>query len=280
MDDPGLEGRSVTDEFKAFESGAWNGRASTYDRVIGAVTARVGEVLLDAVGAGRGTRLLDVGCGPGTITAAAAARGARAVGVDLAGGMLAVGRERHPGLQLVEGDAERLPFPDATFDAVVGGFILNHVPSPEAAVAEAARVLAPGGRLAVAVWERPERNRLLGELTQAVHDAGVEVRGGLPEGPDPYRLSDHAAMRALLERARPARVEVRPLRLVHRAACADELWDGLLGGTARISTVLADQPEEVRERVRAVFAARVAPAGGAAEVEAAVTIGCATFAPA
>jgi SAM-dependent methyltransferase len=245
--------------------------------VIGAVTARVGEVLLDAVGAGPGTRLLDIGCGPGTITAAAAGRGAHATGVDLAEGMLELGRARHPDLELVTGDAEDLPFPDATFQAVVGGFVLNHLPDPEAALAEVARVLAPGGRLAVAVWQPPEANPLLGELTQAVRDAGVEVRGGLPAGPDPYRLSDEPGMRAFLQLAGPVRIEVRPLRITHEAAGVDDLWDGLLGGTARISTVLTRQAEDVRARVREAFAARVAPAGGPVAVEAAITIGCATF---
>jgi SAM-dependent methyltransferase len=264
------------DAFKTFETGAWHDRARTYDLVVGAVTARVGEELLDAVGAGPGVRLLDVGCGPGTIAAAAAARGARAVGVDLAAGMLELGRERHPGLDLREGDAEALPFADGAFDALVGGFILNHLPDADAAVAEAARVLAPGGRLAVAVWERPERNPLLGELTAAVHDAGVAVRGGLPAGPDPYRLSDHEGMCALLGAVGPARA--RSLRLVHEAASAGELWEGLLGGTARISTVLAAQPEDVVARVREAFAARVAPAGGPVAIEAAVTIGSATVA--
>ena len=266
------------DAFKSFETGAWHDRASTYDLVIGAVTARVGAELLDAVGAGPGTRLLDVGCGPGTITAAAAARGARAVGVDLAAGMLALGRARHPHLELLEGDAEALPFPDGAFDALVGGFVLNHLPAVETAVTEAARVLAPGGRMAVAVWDRPERNRLLGELTAAVRDAGVAVRGGLPEGPDPYRLADPAEMRALLDACGGTDTQARPLVLVHEAGSVDELWDGLLGGTARISTVLADQPEETRARVRDAFAERVAPAGGAVALEAAVTIGCATFA--
>jgi ubiquinone/menaquinone biosynthesis C-methylase UbiE len=263
--------------FKAFESGAWHRRASTYDLVIGAVAARVGEELLDGVGCAPGTRLLDVGCGPGTITAAAAARGARATGIDLAAGMLALGRERHPHLQLVEGDAEALPFADGAFDALVGGFILNHLPAVDTAVAEAARVLAPGGRMAVAVWQRPERNRLLGELTAAVRDAGVPVRGGLPDGPDPYRLADPAEMEAFLAAAGAASVEARPFTLVHQAADAEELWDGLLGGTARISTVLDAQPPEVRERVRAAFIARVAPSGGRVALEAAVTIGCATF---
>jgi SAM-dependent methyltransferase len=262
------------DAFKAFESGAWHERARTYDLVTGAVTARVGEELLDAVGAAPGVRLLDVGCGPGTITASAAARGAHAVGVDLAEGMLALGRERHPGLRLVEGDAEHLPFPDDAFDAVVGGFILNHLPAVEAAVAEAGRVLAPGGRIAVAVWERPEHNSLLGELTAAVRDAGVEVRGGLPEGPDPYRLADHGAMCELLSSI--GRAEARALRLVHEAHDAEELWRGLLGGTARISTVLAAQPEDVRARVREAFVARVG--AGRVAIEAAVTVGCATVA--
>jgi SAM-dependent methyltransferase len=196
------------------------------------------------------------------------------VGIDLARGMLELGRARHPGLELREGDAEALPFPDDAFDAVVGGFILNHLPDPDAAVAEAARVLASGGRIAVAVWEPPERNPLLGELTAAVHDAGVAVRGGLPEGPDPYRLAEHDGMCALLAAAGPARA--RSLRLVHEAASADELWDGLLGGTARISTVLAAQPAAVVARVREAFAARVAPSGGPVALEAAVTIGCAT----
>ncbi len=265
------------DAFKAFETGAWHDRARTYDLVIGAVTARVGEELLDAVGTGPGTRLLDVGCGPGTITAAAAARGAQAVGVDLATGMLALGRERHPHLELLEGDAEALPFPDDAFDALIGGFILNHLPAVETAASEAARVLRPGGRMAVSVWDRPDRNRLLGELTHAVRDAGVPVRGGLPDGPDPYRLADPAEMRALLVGIGAVDAHARPLVLVHHASGVDELWDGLLGGTARISTVLAGQPEETLARVRAAFAARVAPSGGPVALEAAVTIGCATF---
>jgi SAM-dependent methyltransferase len=266
----------VTDAFKAFETSTWSERARTYDLVIGAVTARVGRELLDAVGAGPGVRLLDVGCGPGTITAAAAARGAAATGVDLATEMLALGRERHPGLDLREGDAEALPFADGAFGAVVGGFVLNHLPDVDAALADMRRVLAPGGRVAVAVWQPPGRNRLLGELTAAVHDAGVAVRGGLPEGPDPYRLAEPAAMREALGVIGPA--EARAHTLVHEAGGAGELWDGLLGGTARISTVLAAQPEAVRAAVREAFAARVAPGGGPVAIEAAVTIGCATVA--
>jgi SAM-dependent methyltransferase len=261
--------------FKEFEVGAWDQRSGTYDLVTGAVTARVGAVLLDEVAAGAGVRLLDLGCGPGTITAAAAARGARATGCDLAAGMLALARARHPTATFVQADAEELPFPDASFDAAVGGFILNHLPAPDRAVAELARVLAPGGHVAVAVWERPARNRLLGELTDAVRDAGVAVRGALPTGPDPYRFAGHEEMRAVLTDAGLRDAEARTIALTHRSPDVDALWDGLLGGSARISTVLAAEPPEVQARVRASFAARVAPDGGPVTLAAEVVVGVA-----
>ena len=155
------------EEFKAFESAGWAARADTYDDLMGAVTARLIDPLLDAAGVRAGTRLLDVACGPGTLAASAAARGADPVGLDLAAGMVDVARERHPGLQFLQGDVERLPFGDARFDAVAAGFLLHHLPDPERAAAELARVLAPGGRLAATVWDRPERMRLIGLADEA-----------------------------------------------------------------------------------------------------------------
>jgi 2-polyprenyl-3-methyl-5-hydroxy-6-metoxy-1,4-benzoquinol methylase len=85
------------DEFKAFEAAGWSRRASTYGRVIGAITARFVEPLLDAAGVGPGMRVLDVATGPGHVAGAAAARGAEPVGVDIAEGMLAVARDQRPG---------------------------------------------------------------------------------------------------------------------------------------------------------------------------------------
>jgi SAM-dependent methyltransferase len=261
--------------FKAFEAGAWGERAGGYERVTGDVTARVIPSLLDAAGVGPGARVLDVGCGTGAGTAAAAARGARATGVDLAEGMLDVARRRHPALRFVAGDAEALPFADGDFDAVVAGFVLNHLPDPDRAIAELARVLAPGGRVAVAVWEPPERNPLLGELTAAVRDAGVDVRGALPPGPDPYRFSDPAELERAFAAAGLAWGGTESLALVHRAGSVDELWDGLLGGTARISTVIAAAPADARERIRRAFARRAQAHAvpGAIELGALVRLG-------
>jgi SAM-dependent methyltransferase len=244
----------VSEEFKAFESAGWAARAETYDDLMGAVTARFIEPLLDAAAVGDGTRLLDAACGPGTLAAAAAARGAAPVGIDLAPGMVELASERHPTLRFLHGDVEHLPFRDGRFDAVVAGFLLHHLPHPARAVAELARVLAPGGRLAATVWDRPERMRLLGLANDALAHAGADTAAGLPDGPDAFGFSEPSELAALLERGGFERVEVRRLELTHRVASADELWDGVLGGTVRTTLQVNEQPAAVQDRIRAAFA--------------------------
>lgn len=243
----------MSEEFKSFEASGWAARADSYDELMGVVTARFVEPLLDAAGVQAGMRLLDVACGPGTLAAQAAARGAEPVGIDLADGMLALARERHPELRFVRGDVEQLPFDDASFDAVTAGFLLHHAPAPARAAAQLARVLTPGGRLAATVWERPERMRLLGLVNDAMVHAGADPAAGLPDGPRAFGFAEPAGLTALLTGAGFEAVDVHPIRFAHRAATADELWDGLRGGTVRTAEQLDGLPASVRERVRAAF---------------------------
>ena len=243
--------------FTAFEAAGWSERASAYDRLTARITAALAEPLLDAAGVGSGMRVLDLGCGPGVVTGAAAGRGAEPTGVDVAPGMLGEARRRHPGVEFVEADAVALPFADGAFAACVGGFVLNHLPAPEAAVAELTRVLAPGGALALSLWERPARNRWLGILSEALSDVGVSAPPDLAGGPDAYRFAEPDAMRALLggaglRAARTVRVET-PVR----CADSDELWDGVLGGSVRTSTTILRQPEAIRRKVRAALEVRL-----------------------
>jgi SAM-dependent methyltransferase len=246
--------------FKAFEAEGWTRKAATYDRLTGRATARLVEPLLDAAGVRSGTRLLDVACGPGRCAAASAARGGVPLGLDAAAGMVAVARARYPGIVFRQGDAERLPFTDASFDAVVAGFVVNHLPRPEAALAEFARVLRPDGRVAVAVWDRPERMRLLGVLVAAVERTeGVEDAGLPSGGPDPFRFADASALAALLSGAGLAAVEVRSIGFEVRVADADELWEGMLAGTVRTAAVIERQSESVRRRIRLELENVVAP---------------------
>jgi SAM-dependent methyltransferase len=221
--------------------------------VTGRVTRRLVEPLLDAARVGAGTRVLDVATGPGYVAAAAAARGAAATGVDIAEGMLAVAAERHPELRLVQGDAEDLPFGAGEFDAVVGAFVLNHLPRPEAAVAGCARVLGPGGRAAFTVWDGPPRSRLITLLSEASGAAGVTPAGEVPPGPDPFRLADDGDFVALLSGAGLDEAAVATLEFVHEGHDVEELWDGLMGGSVRSSALVEAQDASTKARIRERF---------------------------
>jgi demethylmenaquinone methyltransferase/2-methoxy-6-polyprenyl-1,4-benzoquinol methylase len=102
-----------------------------------------------------GEKILDLAAGTGGSTAALAESGAEVVACDLSEGMIAVGRQRHPELAFVQGDATDLPFEDASFDAVTISFGLRNVENTEKALREMARVVKPGGRLVICEFSRP-----------------------------------------------------------------------------------------------------------------------------
>ena len=241
------------DAFARFEAAGWERAAAGYDRMLARVTGRVIGDLLTAAGVGRGTRLVDVGCGPGDLVAAAAARGATAVGVDLAPAMVALARRRHPRLDFRVGSAEQLPVPAGSADAVVGAFLVHHLGAPGTAVAGFRRVLGPGGRLALSAWDEPARARIVGVLLDAVAAAEVAPPADLPAGPPFFRFSTGPALAGLLVRAGFAGVSVRTVAFAHRLSDVDELWTGLLTGTVRASALVRDLSEVDRARVRAHF---------------------------
>jgi demethylmenaquinone methyltransferase/2-methoxy-6-polyprenyl-1,4-benzoquinol methylase len=110
-----------------------------------------------ALGLRPGERVLDVGAGTGVSTEDLSRSGAFAVGADLSVGMLRAGRETRRSVPLVAGDALRLPFPDATFDAITISFALRNVVDTDAALRELARVTRKGGRLVVCEFSHPTR---------------------------------------------------------------------------------------------------------------------------
>jgi demethylmenaquinone methyltransferase/2-methoxy-6-polyprenyl-1,4-benzoquinol methylase len=139
---------------------------------------------IEAIGVGPDDRLLDLACGTGDLAELCAARGARVIGVDFAGEMLRGARRRDVYAELVQGDGARLPLPDGSMTAAVSGFALRNFVSLPDVFAELARVLAPGGRIALLDVDRP-RSRVLRAGHSFYFDRVVPWIGGL--------LSDRAA---------------------------------------------------------------------------------------
>jgi ubiquinone/menaquinone biosynthesis C-methylase UbiE len=117
----------------------------------------VQDVVVRALRAEPPTRILDVGCGTGRLAARLSRElpHARTIGCDLSGGMLRQALARSPALAWVQGNAERLPFSDGCFDAVVSTEAFHWFPEPERALAEFHRVLAARGRLLIALVNPP-----------------------------------------------------------------------------------------------------------------------------
>jgi SAM-dependent methyltransferase len=165
---------------REFELSGWQGAASTYDGFAGATRLFV-PALVRSAGAKSGTRLVDIACGTGVAAHAAAEAGARVIGVDFSSAMLTIARSLNPAVAFEAGDAEALPFADASFDAVVSNFGVHHVEHPARAIAEARRVLVPGGTFAFTVWAASQDNapwRIIFDAVKACGRLDVPMPAG------------------------------------------------------------------------------------------------------
>jgi ubiquinone/menaquinone biosynthesis C-methylase UbiE len=238
------------DAFNRFEAEGWEARAGTY-AFLRPVTGRAIGTLLAAVGAGPGKQLLDIGCGPGDLAAAAAALGADAAGIDVAPSMVRRAALANPSIPFRVGSFEAIPGGDAAFDALAGNFVFNHVGRPELALAEAIRVLRPGGMLALSAWDAPGRNRVLGLFTDAVAAVDAPPPDGVPEGPNNFRSDEE--LRALFAAAGFEAVGIQRLMFETPVPSLELLWSGVLDSAVRIPPAITRQPAEVQARMRAAF---------------------------
>jgi len=166
----------------------------------------------DAARLGPGDRVLDVACGTGVVTLEAARRVAptgAVIGLDVNEGMLAVARRKAPRLEWRHGRAEALPFETGVFDAVTSQFALMFFEDRPKALGEMRRVLKPGGRLAVAVWDAAERTPGYAAVIALLERLfGRQVADALRA---PFVLGDPAAVRGLFTGAGLRQVEIRTL---------------------------------------------------------------------
>ena len=132
------------------EQATWTRSAPIYAEHTAQLTSHAVRHLLDAAHLTSDSRALEVGCGPGHITAMMAATGATVTGVDLVPAMIETARTLHPGLEFIEANAEQLPFADDSFDVVLINFVIHHFALPDVVCTEIRRVLKPGGRFVFA----------------------------------------------------------------------------------------------------------------------------------
>lgn len=241
------------DAFRDFEARGWEQKADPYDRFFGPVTDRIAEPLLDAAQVGSGMMVLDLATGPGYVAGRAAKRQARVIGIDIAAAMITLASTRRPELAFQVADAEHLPFADGSFDAVVGNFILPHLGQPEQAVAEWSRVLAPGGVLALSMWDSPEHNRLLGVVSDVVASVDAGAPTGIPAGPPTFRFSPDNALTGLVEGAGFLQTAIAGIRFTHPVPDVEQFWNGIVTGTVRTAALFAGQPSSTLSQMRAAF---------------------------
>lgn len=231
------------DAFADWERDVWATRAAPYAENITSLTAGAAGALLDAAEVRAGSRVLDVGSGPGVVALAAKGRGADVVAVDQAEAMVDLARALN--VDARQATAERLPFDDASFDAVVAAFVLNHLPRPLTGIAEMARVCR--GLVAVTVWDVPEANPALGLFGPVVQS--LELPDVVPPGPDNDLYSNAAGLADLLTMG--GLVDVSVDRVCWTITVDAAAWfDAVAAGTPRTGAVLAAATAEQRAVLR------------------------------
>jgi SAM-dependent methyltransferase len=249
--------------FRAFEQAGWDARAEAYEHFFAAVSEHNVGPLLDAAGVRSGSKVLDAGCGPGGLAAAADSRGAKVIGTDLSEAMVILASKRHPQIDFRQADAEQLPFADSTFDSVVANLLIPHLPRPEAGVAELARVLKTHCRLAVSMWDVPARSRLVGIMWEAISEVGASPPPGIPRGPAPFRYSDEGELKELLGSAGLTDMDLRQIEFTQEIPTAEELWKAWTEGSIRTASAVRDQPPDVQHQIREAFDRRASLYAGA-----------------
>ena len=229
--------------------------ADAYDRYMGRYSRQLSAQMADLAGVRPGQRVLDVGCGPGALTAELVTRlGADAVAaVDPSESFVAATRERHPGVDVRHASAEELPFADRSFDGAIAQLVVHFMADPVAGLAEMARVTRRDGVVAACVWDHASEQGPLSHFWRAAHVHDPDVRdeselAGAREG-DLARLFEAAGLREIEASVVTASVEYPSF---------DAWWEPFTYGVGPAGAYLValddDRKAQLRDTARGGFA--------------------------
>ena len=182
----------------AIQGALWGARARDWAELNEPAWRPVFAAALNQAGVRAGTKLLDVGCGSGGALALARELGAEPAGLDAAANLVAIARQRLPGAPIEVGEMEELPFADESFDVVTGINSFQFAGDMVHALAEARRVLRPGGTLLMLVWGRREDCEFISGTMPAVFALLPQSR---PGAPPPRPLAEPGVIEGLMTEA-------------------------------------------------------------------------------
>ena len=257
-------GAQMTDtaDFEKMERDGWadpsiaKGYADAFENA----TLLVASHLASGVDAGPGAHVLDLCTGHGVVAAELKSRGAKVTGLDFSAAMVALAEEAVPDATFVQGDAMAMTFEDASFDAVTIGFGVPHLPDQTKGLAEAARVLKPGGRLAFSIWRGKGSDGSFGWLFDAVGRLG-DPSVTLPAGPDAHMLVDAEVADPMVRQAGFHNIRLKDVASTVWIKTPEDLFDVFDQGAVRAASLLGGQPQDKRAAIRADLASRVLKQG-------------------
>jgi SAM-dependent methyltransferase len=221
--------------------------AEAYDRFMGRFSRQLSGQLADLAGVRAGQRVLDVGCGPGALTAELVGRlGAEhVVAVDPSEPFVEAARARHPGVTVHRASAEALPFESAAFDAALAQLVVHFMADPVAGIREMARVTRPGGVVAACVWDHAGEGGPLSLFWGAARrlDPGVHDESGLAGAREGHlaELFEAAGLDGIEAAIVTSRVEY---------ATFDEWWEPFTGGVGPAGAYVATLDPDGRAELR------------------------------
>jgi ubiquinone/menaquinone biosynthesis C-methylase UbiE len=228
--------------------------AEAYDRYMGRYSRQLSAQMADLAGVRPGQRVLDVGCGPGALTAELVARlGADSVAaVDPSEPFVAAAKQRHPGVDVRRASAEHLPFADRSFDVTIAQLVVHFMADPVAGLTEMARVTRPDAVVAACVWDHASSQGPLSDFWRAAHvlDPGVEDESDLAGAREGHlaTLFEAAGLREIASTTVTASVE---------HASFDAWWEPFTYGVGPAGSYLAgldaERKAELREISRTMF---------------------------
>lgn len=240
----------------------WDEHVAGYETVFEPFTIALTRPALGMLGVGAGSSVLDVGAGPGALALELAGFGCRVSAIDVSAEMVARTRHRADtaglGRQVETGvmDAVSLGYPDGSFDAAISAFGIVLVPDAAAALAEMARVVRPGGRVAVVTWTAPERYELAATIGAAI----AEVWPDRPRPPLPaqLRFRDRDAFTGLFAKAGLPTPEIEIVEAKLEAPSADWLAQNLsfAPGMAMMLAGLGDKRAATLEKFARILGDR------------------------